>query len=164
MCISVYAFPPPCIHECVRASQPVCSWLCLTRETTEYQPACPGVCVGVARRFKREKVGQRRGYSSAGPSLSGSGPGEKTGKKECAGRRRGIREGERFRGDRRMAEFPTLLFLPFSLSPGPAERVRRRVCSLEAEKERNFLRFSRFFVAGILPVLQTDVACRVLVC
>lgn len=56
MCISVYAFPPPhCIHECVRASQPVCSWLCLTRETTEYQPACPGVYVGVARRFEREK-------------------------------------------------------------------------------------------------------------
>lgn len=51
-------FPPPCIHECVRASQPVCSWLCLTRETTEYQPACPGVYVGVARRFEREEDGQ----------------------------------------------------------------------------------------------------------
>lgn len=55
------------------------------------------------------------------------------------------------------AEFPTLLFLPFSLSPGPAERVRRRVWSLEAEKERNFLHFLRgffvlFFVSGILPV------------
>lgn len=60
------------------------------------------------------------------------------------------------------AEFPALLFLSFSLSPGPAERVRRRVCSSQAEKERNFLRFS-VFVAGILPVLQTDVACRWLV-
>lgn len=63
------------------------------------------LCVGVARRLEREKDGQRRGYSSAGPSLSGSGPGEKTRKKECAGRRRGIKEGERFRGDRRMASW-----------------------------------------------------------
>lgn len=48
------------------------------------------------------------------------------------------------------AEFPTLLFLPFSLSPGPAERVRRRVCSLEAEKERNLLHFFCFFLFFLL--------------
>lgn len=44
------------------------------------------------------------------------------------------------------AEFPTLLFLSFSLSPGPAERVRRRVLQSGGwKKKREISSIFRFY-------------------
>lgn len=113
---------------------------------------CPS-CVWVGRRWKARRGAWR-------------GEGGRKGEEE--------KKGERFRGDRRTASwlhFPfaesphslfSFLFCLIQLSEGGSQRDKESF-TVQFWKGRKKSLFLYFFKAGILAVLQTDVACHLLV-